>query len=209
MGLAFVKVVPRIVKLDPVAMTLWEQGPWLLQVRSSEVPKKKKTGVRPGPHYLEAAEPGTPLERPVTTTPTAAVNVGTRSKASFPIVGIGASAGGLAAFEAFFSGMPTDSIPAWPSSWCSTWPRPQEHPCRSGQAVHPHAGLRGRGRHDGPAQLRLIIPPNRDMALLNGPCSCWNRPRRAVNDCHRLFLSLPGPGPARAGGLHRPFGHGQ
>ena len=31
--------------------------------------------------------------------------------ARFPIVGIGASAGGLAAFEAFFSGMPTDIDP--------------------------------------------------------------------------------------------------
>ena len=30
---------------------------------------------------------------------------------SFPIVGIGASAGGLAAFEAFFSTMPADSDP--------------------------------------------------------------------------------------------------
>jgi len=29
----------------------------------------------------------------------------------FPIVGIGASAGGLAAFEAFFSGMPADVEP--------------------------------------------------------------------------------------------------
>jgi two-component system CheB/CheR fusion protein len=31
--------------------------------------------------------------------------------AGFPIVGIGASAGGLAAFEAFFSGMPFDADP--------------------------------------------------------------------------------------------------
>jgi len=30
---------------------------------------------------------------------------------SFPVVGIGASAGGLAAFEAFFSGMPADVDP--------------------------------------------------------------------------------------------------
>ncbi len=29
----------------------------------------------------------------------------------FPVVGMGASAGGLAAFEAFFSGMPTDRDP--------------------------------------------------------------------------------------------------
>ena len=32
-------------------------------------------------------------------------------KKDFPIVGIGASAGGLAAFEAFFSAMPTDTEP--------------------------------------------------------------------------------------------------
>ena len=32
-------------------------------------------------------------------------------KPHFPIVGIGASAGGLAAFEAFFSGMPADKDP--------------------------------------------------------------------------------------------------
>ena len=31
--------------------------------------------------------------------------------APFPIVGIGASAGGLAAFEAFFSGMPAERDP--------------------------------------------------------------------------------------------------
>ena len=31
--------------------------------------------------------------------------------ADFPIVGVGASAGGLAAFEAFFSGMPVDTDP--------------------------------------------------------------------------------------------------
>lgn len=29
-------------------------------------------------------------------------------ESSFPIVGIGASAGGLSAFESFFSGMPAD-----------------------------------------------------------------------------------------------------
>jgi two-component system CheB/CheR fusion protein len=33
------------------------------------------------------------------------------TQTAFPIVGIGASAGGLAAFEAFFSGMPADKDP--------------------------------------------------------------------------------------------------
>ena len=35
--------------------------------------------------------------------------MGVRPKMGFPIVGIGASAGGLAAFEAFFSGMPAET----------------------------------------------------------------------------------------------------
>ena len=34
-----------------------------------------------------------------------------KTDAGFPIVGIGASAGGLAAFEAFFSGMPAETEP--------------------------------------------------------------------------------------------------
>jgi two-component system CheB/CheR fusion protein len=34
-----------------------------------------------------------------------------RPAAFVPVVGIGASAGGLAAFEAFFSGMPADTDP--------------------------------------------------------------------------------------------------
>ena len=36
------------------------------------------------------------------------------SSEPFPIVGIGASAGGLAAFEAFFAGMPAGDAPAMP-----------------------------------------------------------------------------------------------
>jgi two-component system CheB/CheR fusion protein len=40
---------------------------------------------------------------------------------SFAVVGIGASAGGLAAFEAFFSGIPVGRNPAWLLYWYSTW----------------------------------------------------------------------------------------
>ena len=43
--------------------------------------------------------------------PTSAVTPISVVKSGFPIVGIGASAGGLAAFEAFFSAMPTDIDP--------------------------------------------------------------------------------------------------
>ena len=38
-------------------------------------------------------------------------SVGTGPDIDFPIIGIGASAGGLAAFEAFFSGMPATKDP--------------------------------------------------------------------------------------------------
>ncbi len=42
-------------------------------------------------------------------------------RSSFPVIGIGASAGGLAAFEAFFSGMPSDSDTGMAFCLCSTW----------------------------------------------------------------------------------------
>ncbi|TXT36558.1 MAG: two-component system chemotaxis family CheB/CheR fusion protein, partial [Comamonadaceae bacterium] len=75
--------------------------------------------------------PHKPKSKP---TQTAAVPVATQSpeataSRTFPIVGIGASAGGLAAIEAFFSGM-------------------------HGMTVQ--------------VNCAYIIPPNRDMAFLNG-----------------------------------------
>ena len=57
--------------------------------------RKKKPVVKPEPDAVE-------VETIVSET---------SAKPHFPIVGIGASAGGLAAFEAFFSGMPADKDP--------------------------------------------------------------------------------------------------
>ncbi len=88
---------------------------------------------------------------------------------SFPIVGIGASAGGLAAFEAFFSGMPTDTDPGMAfvlvqhlapdhksilSDLIRRYTRMQVFEVEDGMAVH--------------ANCAYIIPPNHDMAFLNG-----------------------------------------
>jgi chemotaxis response regulator CheB len=42
---------------------------------------------------------------------------------SFPIVGIGASAGGLEAYEQFFANMPLTRKAEWRLSWFSTWTR--------------------------------------------------------------------------------------
>ncbi len=87
----------------------------------------------------------------------------------FPIVGIGASAGGLAAFEAFFSGMPADTDPGMAfvlvqhlapdhksilTDLIRRYTRMQVFEVEDGMVVQPNCAY--------------IIPPNRDMAFLNG-----------------------------------------
>ena len=91
------------------------------------------------------------------------------AKAGFPIVGIGASAGGLAAFENFFSGMSQDADPGMAfvlvqhlapdhkSILCELirrYTRMQVFEVEDGMTVH--------------VNCVYIIPPNHDMALLNG-----------------------------------------
>ena len=91
------------------------------------------------------------------------------AEAAFPIVGIGASAGGLAAFEAFFSGMPSDVDPGMAfvlvqhlapdhksilSDLIQRYTRMQVFEVADGMEVQPNCAY--------------IIPPNRDMAFLNG-----------------------------------------
>jgi two-component system CheB/CheR fusion protein len=89
--------------------------------------------------------------------------------AGFPIVGIGASAGGLAAFEAFFSGMPADTDPGMAfvlvqhlapdhesilTDLIRRYTRMEVSQVEDGMVVHPNCVY--------------IIPPDRDMAFLNG-----------------------------------------
>ncbi|MFZ1641303.1 MAG: chemotaxis protein CheB [Candidatus Contendobacter sp.] len=89
--------------------------------------------------------------------------------AGFPIVGIGASAGGLAAFEAFFSGMPAATDPGMAfvlvqhlapdhksilTDLIRRYTRMQVFEVEDGMAVQPNCAY--------------IIPPGRDMAFLNG-----------------------------------------
>ena len=87
----------------------------------------------------------------------------------FPIVGIGASAGGLAAFEAFFSAMPADTETGMAfvlvqhlapdhksilTDLVKRYTRMQVFEVEDGMEVKPNCAY--------------IIPPNRDMAFLNG-----------------------------------------
>ncbi|MFZ2658282.1 MAG: chemotaxis protein CheB [Victivallales bacterium] len=92
-----------------------------------------------------------------------------KSNPGFPIVGIGASAGGLGAFEAFFSGMPANTDPGMAfvlvqhlapdhksilSDLIRRYTRMQVFEVEDGMVVQPNCAY--------------IIPPNFDMAFLNG-----------------------------------------
>ena len=137
--------------------------------------KKRKASVKQETSSLEKAEPGILAPPPVNVDPAAdhecmvPADLGIRPAAGFPIVGIGASAGGLAAFEAFFSGMPADTDPGMAfvlvqhlapdhksilTDLIRRYTRMQVFEVEDGMTVQPNCAY--------------IIPPNRDMAFLNG-----------------------------------------
>ena len=137
---------------------------------SSEVTKeKKKTRAQQEPPPLADTERGTPVEHPVATEPAAAEELGIGSKAGFPIVGIGASAGGLAAFEAFFSGMPTDHNSGM--AFVLVQHLAPDHKSILTDLVKRYTQMQVFEVEDGMAvqpNCTYIIPPNRDMAFLAG-----------------------------------------
>lgn len=93
----------------------------------------------------------------------------TLGRASFPIVGVGASAGGLAAFEAFFSGMPADREPGM--AFVLVQHLAPDHSSILTELVQRSTRMKVMEVADG-MEVHIncvyIIPPNRDMAFLNG-----------------------------------------
>ena len=88
---------------------------------------------------------------------------------AFPIVGIGASAGGLAAFEAFFSGMPVDTDPGM--AFVLVQHLAPDHKSILTELVRRYTRMQVFEVEDGmevQSNCAYIIPPNRDMAFLNG-----------------------------------------
>ena len=87
----------------------------------------------------------------------------------FPVVGIGASAGGLAAYEAFFSGMPANSEPGM--AFILVQHLAPDHSSILSDLIQRYTRMQVFEVEDG-MQVQInctyIIPPNRDMALLNG-----------------------------------------
>lgn len=91
------------------------------------------------------------------------------AKAGFPIVGIGASAGGLAAFEAFFSGMPADKDPNM--AFVLVQHLAPDHKSLLTDLVRRYTRMQVAEATDGVVvqpNCAYIIPPGRDMAFLNG-----------------------------------------
>jgi two-component system CheB/CheR fusion protein len=91
------------------------------------------------------------------------------ASAAFPIVGIGASAGGLAAFKAFFSGMPADSDPGM--AFVLVQHLSPDHESILTEIIRHHTRMQVFEVVDGMAvrpNCVYIIPPNCDMAFLNG-----------------------------------------
>ncbi len=88
---------------------------------------------------------------------------------NFPIVGIGASAGGLAAFEAFFSGMPADQDPGM--AFVLIQHLAPDHKSILADLIRRYTRMQVFEVEDGmPVKVNCayIIPPNHDMAFLNG-----------------------------------------
>ncbi|HEX7599296.1 MAG TPA: chemotaxis protein CheB, partial [Polyangia bacterium] len=88
---------------------------------------------------------------------------------SFPIVGIGASAGGLAAFEAFFSGMPADTDPGM--AFVLVQHLAPDHKSILTELIQRYTRMKVFEVEDGVVvrpNCAYIIPPGRDMAFLNG-----------------------------------------
>ena len=87
----------------------------------------------------------------------------------FPIVGVGASAGGLAAFEAFFSGMPSGADPGM--AFVLVQHLAPDHRSILSELIRRCTRMQVFEVEDGmPVQINCvyIIPPNRDMAFLHG-----------------------------------------
>ena len=89
--------------------------------------------------------------------------------ATFPIVGIGASAGGLSAFEAFFSGMPVDSDPGM--AFILIQHLAPDHKSLLTEIIQHCTRMPVIEVEDGMTvkpNCVYIIPPNCDMAFING-----------------------------------------
>ncbi|MEI6268837.1 MAG: CheR family methyltransferase [Methylococcaceae bacterium] len=126
--------------------------------------KKKPEKARVTPSDSLATVLSAPNEVSVVTQEAPATTV-----SDFPIVGIGASAGGLAAFEAFFSGMPSDKNPDM--AFILIQHLPPNYNSLLVELIQKHTRMPVAAAEEGikvQPNCVYIIPPNRDLGILNG-----------------------------------------
>jgi two-component system CheB/CheR fusion protein len=124
----------------------------------TSVPAKRSTREPAGASVSAPADLVTPdiVEKPLAVT-------------AFPVVGIGASAGGLAAFEAFFSGLPAVTEPGM--AFVLVQHLAPDHKSLLTDLIRRCTNMPVFEVEDGMVVQRncvYIIPPNHDMAFLNG-----------------------------------------
>ena len=119
---------------------------------------------------------------------------------AFPVVGIGASAGGLAAFEAFFSAMPADRDPGM--AFVLVQHLAPDHKSILRELIARCTRMQVFEVEDGMVMRPncvYIIPPNRDMALLNGALQLLDPLSRVAGACRSTTFSARSP-PTSASG---------
>ena len=116
----------------------------------------------------------------------------TNGRPAFPIVGVGASAGGVEALEGLFQGVPPQARPGVHRRH-PPQPRARERAARDHRALHRPDRGRRRGRCEGRAQLRLCPARRRDHQHRQaGGLSCGSpiADRRERKPIDILFSSL-------------------
>ena len=112
---------------------------------------------------------------------------------SFPVVGLGASAGGLAAFEAFFSGLPLECEPGM--AFVLVQHLAPDHQSLLAELIRGYTRMQVFEVSDGleiQPNCVYIIPPNCDLALLKGRLQLYEpaAPRGQRLPIDFFFLSL-------------------
>ena len=134
----------------------------------ARVPKSKKTPKTKAPAVEQEPVVPTGVDPPEDDVAEAGL-LPERASETFPIVGLGASAGGLAAFEAFFAGMPSDTEPGM--AFVLVQHLAPDHKSILSELVRRYTRMQVFDVHDGMVvqpNCIYIIPPKRDMALLSG-----------------------------------------
>ena len=133
------------------------------RAKKNSRPGKQAETVAPAQAASKQATPATPATPATQTTPAA------ETLSGFPIVGLGASAGGLAAFEAFFSGLPADIDPGM--AFVLVQHLDPTHNSILVELVARYTRMPVSTVEDGTVvkpNCVYIIPPNHDLAIMNG-----------------------------------------